>query len=267
MMERRTYCRICEAACGLVAEVEDDRVVALRPDRDHPQSRGFVCAKGTRFAEVAYHPSRLTRPMLRQDGELVASDWATALARTGRAFRRIIDEHGPHAVALYFGNPIAFNARASLVLPAFAEAITTAIADIGQVQQPVLGVDHGGHDGGPHAAMTVGALGDRHDLLVRFLDGGGEPARRGVQAEAVAQGQIRRPRLGLLEEMRDRGDGQAGGHIARVLAPSATTKRLRSGRRRIASSLWGRPPMCVSPAASTATGLCARVGSAIPPRV
>ncbi|MCA9624204.1 MAG: molybdopterin-dependent oxidoreductase, partial [Myxococcales bacterium] len=88
-------------------------------------SRGFVCAKGTRFAEVAYHPSRLTRPMLRQDGVLVASDWATALARTGRAFRRIIDEHGPHAVAIYFGNPIAFNARASLVLPAFAEAIGT----------------------------------------------------------------------------------------------------------------------------------------------
>lgn len=58
MPGQKTSCRICEAACGLAFEGE-----TLRPDRERPVSRGFVCAKGTRFVEVAGHPSRLSAPM------------------------------------------------------------------------------------------------------------------------------------------------------------------------------------------------------------
>ena len=30
-----TFCRICEATCGLKATIEGDRVVALEPDEEH----------------------------------------------------------------------------------------------------------------------------------------------------------------------------------------------------------------------------------------
>jgi len=33
-----TYCRICEALCGMIATVEDGRLQALRPDPDNPLS-------------------------------------------------------------------------------------------------------------------------------------------------------------------------------------------------------------------------------------
>jgi formate dehydrogenase len=125
MAQQRTYCRICEAACGLIADVESDQVVSLRPDRDHPLSRGFVCAKGTRFGEVAHHPDRLTRPMMRQGGRLSPVTWELALERIAEELGRVRREHGPHAVAVYFGNPLAFNAKASLALPAFVEALGT----------------------------------------------------------------------------------------------------------------------------------------------
>lgn len=36
--------------------------VRLLPDRGHPTSRGYACAKGTRFLEVARAPDRLLRP-------------------------------------------------------------------------------------------------------------------------------------------------------------------------------------------------------------
>ncbi|WP_408954260.1 hypothetical protein [Kribbella solani] len=39
--ERITYCQICEALCGLVATVADDRLVRLRPDPAHPMSAGY----------------------------------------------------------------------------------------------------------------------------------------------------------------------------------------------------------------------------------
>jgi anaerobic selenocysteine-containing dehydrogenase len=49
---KTTYCRICESLCGMVAEVQDGRLVALRPDKDHPLSAGFACQKGIAFTEV-----------------------------------------------------------------------------------------------------------------------------------------------------------------------------------------------------------------------
>ena len=48
---KTTYCRICESLCGMVAEVQEDRLVALRADKDHPLSAGFACQKGIAFTE------------------------------------------------------------------------------------------------------------------------------------------------------------------------------------------------------------------------
>src|SRR3546814_1688722 len=41
-----TYCRLCEAQCGLVAEVRDGVIVKVGPDRAHPVSEGHLCVKG-----------------------------------------------------------------------------------------------------------------------------------------------------------------------------------------------------------------------------
>lgn len=66
----RTDCRICEAACGLIAELDEEgKVKRLKPDRDHPVSRGFGCAKGTRFAETASGAHRVLTPAVRRDGQ------------------------------------------------------------------------------------------------------------------------------------------------------------------------------------------------------
>ncbi|MEM6993183.1 MAG: molybdopterin-dependent oxidoreductase [Myxococcota bacterium] len=101
-----TYCRICEAACGLTAEIQDGEVVKLRPDREHPVSRGYACAKGTRFHEAARHGDRLHTP------ELFGrpTSWTNAIGTAAARIAAIRREHGPHSVGVYFGNPMAFNA-------------------------------------------------------------------------------------------------------------------------------------------------------------
>ncbi len=117
-----TYCRICEAACGLLAERDrDGALVRLLPDREHPHSGGHVCAKGTRFAEVARHPARLLAP--RVDGR--AATWDSALAAVADRLRPIRERHGPHAIGIYFGNPIAFNSLGLVALLALGKAIGT----------------------------------------------------------------------------------------------------------------------------------------------
>src|SRR5215469_2119391 len=51
---KKTFCRICEVHCGLRVDFDAaGAITSLQPDRDHPVSQGYVCAKGTRFLEVA----------------------------------------------------------------------------------------------------------------------------------------------------------------------------------------------------------------------
>ena len=50
----RTFCRICEALCGLEVEVDGttDRGLTIRPDPDHVATEGFACVKGLRQREI-----------------------------------------------------------------------------------------------------------------------------------------------------------------------------------------------------------------------
>ena len=48
----RTFCRICEPSCGLVAHVDEGQLVKLTPDRDHPVTKGFACHKGLASVDV-----------------------------------------------------------------------------------------------------------------------------------------------------------------------------------------------------------------------
>jgi formate dehydrogenase len=122
-----TYCRICEAACGLLVDLDAaGQPVRIRPDRQHPVSQGFVCAKGTRFLEVAQHPDRLLYPRCRtSDGSHGRVTWAEAITFFAGRLRPILDQYGPHSVGLYFGNPLAFNMLGALTMVAFMRGLGT----------------------------------------------------------------------------------------------------------------------------------------------
>jgi anaerobic selenocysteine-containing dehydrogenase len=122
-----TFCRICEAACGLLADLDaSGQPVRLRPDRAHPVSQGFVCAKGTRFLEVAEHPERLVSPLRRRaDGAYERITWDEAMAFLAQRLRPILERYGPHAVGIYFGNPLAFNTLGLLTMVALMRALGT----------------------------------------------------------------------------------------------------------------------------------------------
>jgi anaerobic selenocysteine-containing dehydrogenase len=118
----KTYCRVCEAACGLEVDFDASGTpFRIRPDREHPVSAGYACAKGTRFLEVARHPERVLVP--RVDGRDVS--WDDAIATAARRIDAVRQKYGPHAVGLYFGNPIAFNAFGLVALLAFTKSLGT----------------------------------------------------------------------------------------------------------------------------------------------
>jgi anaerobic selenocysteine-containing dehydrogenase len=98
----RTACtRDCPDACGILASVEDGRVVALRGDPDHPVTRGFLCERTSRYLQRQYDPTRLTQPLVRRNGGFEAATWDEALDFVAEGLARIRDESGPEAVLHY----------------------------------------------------------------------------------------------------------------------------------------------------------------------
>src|ERR1700741_2986945 len=61
----RSACSLCQNFCGLIAYVEDGRVVKLEGDPYNPRNHGHLCAKGLSGFMNAYSPRRVTKPLLR----------------------------------------------------------------------------------------------------------------------------------------------------------------------------------------------------------
>ncbi len=54
---------MCFAACGVLIQVEDGRITAVKGDPDSPVNYGVLCPKGQAAVELLYHPERLTHPL------------------------------------------------------------------------------------------------------------------------------------------------------------------------------------------------------------
>lgn len=115
-----TFCRVCEPSCGLLAEVEGDEITRLRPDREHPVTRGFACHKGLAGLDIHRDPDRLDQPQRRGPGGRFAEiSWETAVREIAERVTSLRDAHGPDAIGFYLGNPLAFNALAGPAIGAF----------------------------------------------------------------------------------------------------------------------------------------------------
>ncbi len=86
MREVRSICTYCGVGCGIHLGVRGDRVVGVRGDRDNPVNKGSLCVKGRYGYKFINHPERLTTPLIRKDGVLVAAGWDEALERVAAAF-------------------------------------------------------------------------------------------------------------------------------------------------------------------------------------
>jgi anaerobic selenocysteine-containing dehydrogenase len=121
--QKPTFCRICEPLCGMIATVEDGRLTALRPDKDHPLSAGFACQKGIAFAEVVNDPDRVTTPLKRTDDGFEAVSWDEALDDIATRATEIHRRHGSGAFGWYMGNPAAFSYSHLFAAMSFAKGI------------------------------------------------------------------------------------------------------------------------------------------------
>lgn len=97
----------CPDTCSWIATVQDGRATELRGAPDHPFTRGFLCAKVSRYLRHTYHEERLLHPMRRVGpkgaGRFARVSWDEALAEVAERLHAITSSpDGPQAIYPYW---------------------------------------------------------------------------------------------------------------------------------------------------------------------
>jgi anaerobic selenocysteine-containing dehydrogenase len=81
--------------------VKDGRIVGVRGRVQDRVNRGRLGPKDLFGWQANNSGDRLTRPLVRRDGELVETDWETAMDLVASRARELIDTRGPSSVGFY----------------------------------------------------------------------------------------------------------------------------------------------------------------------
>ena len=92
----------CQDSCSWVAEVQDGHVVKVVGAKEHPFTRGVLCAKVNDYEAKTYSPDRLLYPLKRigtkGNGEFERITWPDAISSIASRFSDIIAEDGAEAI-------------------------------------------------------------------------------------------------------------------------------------------------------------------------
>ncbi|SDP43664.1 molybdopterin-containing oxidoreductase family protein [Desulforhopalus singaporensis] len=99
---KKSSCVLCAQNCGLELLVENGRMVKVRPDKDNPRSKGYVCRKGMNVLYYQYPKGRLTTPLKKMGDRFEPVPWEQAVEEIGHRLLEIREKHGPRSLA-YMG--------------------------------------------------------------------------------------------------------------------------------------------------------------------
>ena len=81
--------------------VKDERIVGVRGRAVDRVNRGRLDTKDVYGWQANGSKERLTRPLIRRNGQLVETDWDTAMNRIVDETQRLLQERGPSAIGFY----------------------------------------------------------------------------------------------------------------------------------------------------------------------
>lgn len=128
MSEIKTHyrnCNICEAMCGLEINYQDQQIISIKGDQLDPFSQGYNCPKALALEDFYTDKDRLKTPIKRTESGWQAISWDDAFTEIVDNFKRIQQQHGKNALAVYLGNPNAHSLGNALFLKPFMKSLGT----------------------------------------------------------------------------------------------------------------------------------------------
>jgi formate dehydrogenase alpha subunit len=96
----RTTCTYCGVGCQMDLFVKDNKIVKVMGNREYgTPNQGSLCVKGRFGMDFVAHSSRLTKPLIRKDGELKETTWEEAYTFIADKLSATKKKHGPDSIA------------------------------------------------------------------------------------------------------------------------------------------------------------------------
>jgi len=97
----------CHGGCGVLAHIEDGKLVKIEGNPDHPWNQGRLCARCLAMTQYVYHPDRLIHSLKRVgergEGKWQEISWDEAFDLIEERLGKIREEFGPESVIFSMG--------------------------------------------------------------------------------------------------------------------------------------------------------------------
>jgi formate dehydrogenase major subunit len=97
---KKTTCPYCGTGCEMQVGTRENQIVTIKPSLEAPVNKGHLCVKGRYAFAFQNAPDRITRPMIRENGQWKEVSWLDAVAVVAADLKRIVDQHGPDSVGI-----------------------------------------------------------------------------------------------------------------------------------------------------------------------
>ncbi len=95
----KTTCPYCGSGCQMNLKIKGQTIMEVVADKSAAPNYGMLCVKGRFAFDFIKHPDRLTKPLVRKNGQLVESSWDDALSLVAKRFTELRDRHGADSIA------------------------------------------------------------------------------------------------------------------------------------------------------------------------
>ena len=114
---KKTWCNLCAVTCGLEMEVEDNKIINVRPDPSSPRSNGYCCRKGRSAKYFVENRDRLEYPKKRVGDHYERISWEQAYKEIAEKANAIVEKYGPRSTAMLGGGTYSISTPAATANP------------------------------------------------------------------------------------------------------------------------------------------------------
>jgi assimilatory nitrate reductase catalytic subunit len=106
--ETKSTCCYCGVGCGVIITTQQDKIINVKGDPDHPANFGRLCTKGSTLHLTAKLDARALYPELRTNRNAPRQrvSWDESLDYVADQFADTIAKHGPDSVAFYISGQL-----------------------------------------------------------------------------------------------------------------------------------------------------------------
>lgn len=102
MRKIKTACSLnCWDACGIEVTMDNNEIVKIQGDPEHPITKGFICQKGVKHIERVTSPNRITTPLKKVNNKWISITWNEAIKEIASKLKDIQKKYGPSSLIHY----------------------------------------------------------------------------------------------------------------------------------------------------------------------